>query len=87
VVGPGLPAVNAGDFESKLMAQIFDAVVEAEAAERSPEFQLISLATAREAAVAVGAQVRSEGPRVGTATQGAGATELVTPTSNRLEVQ
>jgi hypothetical protein len=30
--------VNAGDFEPKLMAQVFDAVVEAEAAERSPEF-------------------------------------------------
>jgi hypothetical protein len=87
VVGPGLPAVNAGDFEPKLMAQIFDAIVEAKAAEHRPEFQLISLATAREAAVAVGAQVRGEGPRVGTATQRAGATELVTPTSNRLEVQ
>lgn len=79
--------MNAGDFEPKLMAQIFDAVVEAKAAERSPEFQLIALATAREAAVAVGAQVRGEGPRVGTATQRAGATELVPAPSNRLEVQ
>ena len=87
MVGPGLPAVNAGDFEAKLLAQIFDAVVESQAAERSPEFQLIAFATAREAAVAVGAQVRGERPRVGTSTQGAGATELVTPTSNRLEVQ
>jgi hypothetical protein len=43
---PALPAVNAGDFEPKLMAQIFDAVVEAEAAEGSPKIQLISLATA-----------------------------------------
>ena len=87
MVGPGLPAVNAGDFEPKLMAQIFDAVVEAQAAERSPEFQLIAFATAREATVAVGAQVRGERPRVGTATQGAGATDFVTPPSNRLEVQ
>lgn len=87
MAGPGLPAVNAGDVEPKLMAQIFDAVVEAKAAERSPEFQLISLAMAREAAVAVGAQVRGEGPRVGTATQRAGATELVPALSNRLEVQ
>ena len=66
---------------------LFDAVVEAEAAERSPEFQLIAFAAAREAAVAVGAQVCDEDPRAGTATQRAGATELVTPTSNRLEVQ
>ena len=79
--------MNAGDFEPKLMAQIFDTVVEAEAAERSPEFQLIAFATAREAAVAVGAQVRSERPRVGTATQRAGATELVPAPSNGLEVQ
>jgi hypothetical protein len=60
--------VNARDFEPKRMAQVFDAVVEAEAAEGSPEFQLIAFATTREAAVAVGAQVRGEGPRVGTVT-------------------
>jgi hypothetical protein len=79
--------VNQRAVDPKLMAQIFDAVVEAEAAERSPEFQLIAFATAREAAVAVGAQVCGEGPWVGTATQRAEATEFVTPTSNRLEVQ
>lgn len=86
MVGAGLPAVNTGDFEAKLMAQVFDAVVEAKATERSPEFQLIAFAATREAAVAVGAQVRGESPRVGIATQRAEATELVTPPSNRLEV-
>jgi len=68
------------------MAQIFDAVVEAKAAERSPEFKLIAFATAREAGVAVGVEVRGERPRVGTAAQRAGSTELVPPASNRLEV-
>ena len=87
MVGPGLPAVNAGDFEPKLMAQIFDAIVEAKAAEHRPEFQLISLATAREAAVAVGAEVRDEHPRVGVSAQRAGPTKLVSPAPKRLEVQ
>ena len=87
MVGPGLPAVNAGDFEAKLMAHVFDAVVEAEAAERSPEFELIAFATAREAAVAVGTEVRDEHPRVGISAQRAGPTKLVSPAPKRLEVQ
>lgn len=85
--GRGLPAVNPRDLDPKLMAQIFGAVVEAEAAECRPEFQLIAFSMAREAGVAVGAQVGEECPRVGTETQRARATERVAPTTNRLEVQ